>query len=224
MRQTGCRTQTTILVKRLGPERHAAAQLHAGIVSWLQGTGSTQTKSETISRADFAFDFHVPEIDFDEDWFVSRATKDAKWRENNADQSFQFGKGDIVVRVYDKAAEIEQQSGKSWFFDLWGRKTNVWRIEFQVRGPRLKEGGIRTLGDLDAFGADLLRELARNHTTLRKPNGDKNRSRWPLHPLWEALVQAIDSLPQTGLVATIDPANELAYCRERQLKSLYGNG
>jgi hypothetical protein len=82
-------------------------------------------RAETVSRADWAFDYHVPHVDFLPEHFVSRADKKGTWHDNNTLQTILLGKGDMVVRVYDKVAEIQQQSGKAWLFDLWGRKDEV---------------------------------------------------------------------------------------------------
>lgn len=189
---------------------------------WRESVQLNCTRPEVVARADWAFDFHMPTIDFEPEHFVSRAAKDAAHRENGQLQSLRFGTGAIVLRVYDKVAEIEQQSQKAFFFELWGREDEVWRVEFQVRSPRLKSAGIRSLADLKELQNDLLRELAENHTTLRRPNGDSNRSRWPLHHLWEQLQGNIESLPQTGLVREVDPALPISWRLFQQTKSLHG--
>lgn len=203
---------------REGPEN-----LLIRLRAWFASLAMLERRSEGVSRADWAFDFHLPEIDFTEDHFVSRAKKDAKHRENRLVQTFRFGLADIVIRIYDKCAEIEQQSGKTWFHQLWGRSDAVWRVEFQVRGERLKEGGIKSFDDLRAFEGDLLRELATKHTTLRRPNGDSNRSRWPRHPLWNSVQESIRTMPQTGLVREIDDLKPISYLLYHAGKSLYGN-
>jgi hypothetical protein len=190
--------------------------------AWIVSMKFRPTRRPEISRVDFAFDFHLPEINITADHFVSRATKDGCWREHGVVQSFLFGRGEVVVRVYDKVAEIEQQSGKSWFFDLWGRDKDVWRVEFQVRSERLRDGGIRTFDDLVALSGDLLRELATNHTTLRRPTKDRNRSRWPLHPLWAVLVEHINVLPQAGLVRDLGKQTEYEYQAHKVTQSIYG--
>ncbi len=190
---------------------------------WRRSMRFQPIRREKVSRADWAFDYDYPEIEFRVEQFVSRATKDNIWRENTVLQSFQFGKGDVVVRVYDKAAEIEQKSGKAWFHPLWGRKAGVLRIEFQVRGDRLHAAGIDTLEDLKHFQGDLLRELAQGHTTLRRPGADHNRSRWPLHRLWRALRDDIAALPQSGLIRHIDPRMPLDWRLHKQLQALYGS-
>ena len=63
------------------------------------------------------------------------------------------------MRIYDKVAEIMQQSEKHWFYDLWGQNKDVWRVEFQVRRPHLKKVGVDGLADLHSFKGDILREL-----------------------------------------------------------------
>lgn len=66
------------------------------------------------------------------------------------------GKGDLMLRIYDKTAEIAHRK-KSWFWNVWGLEpgqATVWRVEFQIRRGMLKEfrdengQGIETLDDL----------------------------------------------------------------------------
>lgn len=198
-------------------------QLTRRFQEWCRSMAFRPLKPEVVSRTDWAFDYHLPDIDFEPSHFVSRAAKKATWEEHNTVQTIQFGRGDVVLRVYDKVAEIEQQSDKAWFFELWGTRQGVWRIEFQVRNERLKQGGIRTLNDLMDHQADLLHLLATGHTTLRHPNGDGNRSRWPLHPLWEDLQGRILAMPRTGLICDIDEAKPIDWMRYQNVKSIYGH-
>lgn len=118
-------------------------------------------------------------MDFDEDNFDSLSNKDAKYRENGKPQNFQFGRDDIVLRIYDKVAEIKQQSGKTWFYKLWWQDSGVWRIEWQIRKNILRRFGIRTFADLNDQQGDLLRYLAGEHTTLRVKSDDGTESRGP---------------------------------------------
>ena len=104
-----------------------------------------------------------------------------------------------MLRVYDKVAEIKQQSDKVWFYKLWGRNSDVWRIEWQLRKAILRRFGIKTVSDLMDQQGDLLRYLAHQHTTLRCPSADNNRSRWPLHPLWADLQANIENLSALGV-------------------------
>jgi hypothetical protein len=202
--------------------REGALALHQRFMQWTEELGLMAIKPEGLSRVDFSFDYHLPEIDFDEDSFVSLSTKDTQYRKDGKVQTFKFGESDIVLRIYDKIAEIEEQSGKSWFFELWGVTENVWRIEWQVRKDTLKRFGIRTFADLQDGQGDVLRYLADEHTTLRNKNDDGNRSRWPLHPLWLDLQAQIKKLECQGIYREID---QQAILNERLMRitiSMYG--
>ena len=114
--------------------------LETRLRDWCASLGLKHIQREVVSRADWAFDYHLPVIDFDARSFVSRATKDATHREHGKPQTFRMGQGEVVIRVYDKSTEIEQQSGKAWFFDLWGRKDQVWHMDS-------KHGANKAAGD-----------------------------------------------------------------------------
>jgi len=92
--------------------RESAFLLHEKFLKWSASVGYRPYRDESLSRVDFSFDYHLPEIDFDEDSFVSRSCKDSQYRQDGKVQTFSFGKGDVVLRVYDKVAEIKQQSDK----------------------------------------------------------------------------------------------------------------
>lgn len=176
----------------------SAAALHTKFLDWALTLGCELQKPETLSRLDFCFDYLLAERDFDEDSFVSLSSKDSQHREHGAIQTFTFGKGDVVLRVYDKVAEIKQQSAKVWFHALWGQDEHVWRIEWQVRKAILRAFSIRTFADLQEHQGTLLSFLATHHDTLRSRTEDSNRSRWPLHPLWVDLQQRIGELHTLG--------------------------
>jgi hypothetical protein len=174
--------------------RQSPLTLHDKLVAWAKSVGCEMQQPESLSRVDFCFDYSLTERDFDADSFVSLSDKDSQHRENGNIQTFAFGKGDIVLRVYDKIAEIRQQSAKVWFHELWGQDEQVWRIEWQVRKPILKAFLIRTFVELQERQGALLNFLAEHHDTLRTRTDDSNRSRWPLHPLWLDLQQRIAAL------------------------------
>ena len=157
--------------------RESASCLHVEFLDWANSVGWQPFKEESLSRVDFCFDYHLPELDFDESHFVSRSVKDSKYRENGRLQSLSFGKDNVVMRFYDKIAEIDQQSSKVWFFELWGQERDVWRIEWQVRKEKLRAFGIRTFHDLDEFKGDLLLYLGSEHDSLRSKTADTNPSR-----------------------------------------------
>lgn len=171
--------------------RRSAGALHDKFLTWAIGIGCEVQQPESLSRVDFCFDYSLVELDFDADSFVSQSDKDSQHREHGTIQTFTLGKGDVVLRVYDKVAEIRQQSAKVWFYELWGQEEHVWRIEWQVRKPVLKKFWIRTFADLQEHQGMVLHYLAEFHDTLRVKTEDSNRSRWPLHPLWVDLQQRI---------------------------------
>lgn len=187
-----------------------AQQLNSEFNAWASALGFVHARNEGLSRVDFTFDFELPCIDFDEDCFVTLASKDAQHRKDRKVQTFRFGEGDVVLRVYDKTAEIREASAKTWFYDLWGGvKENVWRVEFQVRKDTLKRFGIRTFQDLFDGSGDVLRYLVHEHTTLRVRQEDSNRSRWPLHPLWVLLQSHVETLQAQGVIREVDPDERL---------------
>jgi len=192
--------------KSLALWQQGVFSLHNQFIQWAERLGFEQQRPESLSRVDFTFDYGVDEIDFDEDHFVSRSKKDTRYRKDHTLQTLQFGKDEIVLRVYDKIAEIEEKSHKEWFYDLWNTEPEqkVWRIEWQVRKAILKRFGIHNLQDLQDGVGDILRYLSCEHETLREPNSDSNRSRWPLHPLWEDLQKQIESFCAQGLYRSID--------------------
>ncbi len=166
---------------QVGP-RAALRELQDILVS----AGLRLIRPASVSRVDWCFDFALGRVDFTEEHFLSKARKDVKHRGGGEPETFTFGRGDLVVRVYDKVKEIIEQSGKVWLHDLWGQKEGVWRIEVQARRAFLKQHGIRTPEDLFEHQGFVARWVLEKHTTLRVPSGDSNRSRWPRHPLWKA--------------------------------------
>lgn len=202
--------------------QRGALVLHEEFIEWANSVGLITVGFESLSRVDFTFDYLFPGADLAPDRVVSLSAKDSQYREDGRVQTISFGKGDVVLRIYDKTVEIAQQSEKVWFFDLWGVKENVWRIEWQVRKDVLKRFGIRTFEDLFGGQGDVLRYLASEHDSLRVPTDDSNRSRWPVHPLWEDLIAQIEDFDCEGVYREVDPEATL---REREMRiaiSVYG--
>ncbi|HEX3675202.1 MAG TPA: hypothetical protein VHU87_13095 [Rhizomicrobium sp.] len=225
---------TLQLGERIAPRRYVQFSSHLLWTSGLHAAlrrfraiwdraGSKQTRRETVSRVDGAFDFEVGAPAFRVEDFVSQADKDATWRAHQTPQSFQFGRSDVVCRVYDKVAEIEEQSEKTWLYDIWGTRKGVWRAEFQVRGDRLKEAGIGTLDQMQAYLPGLVRHLARHHTSLRTPSQDTNRSRWPLHPMWRGVIETADQLTKAPERPPPPLRTGSEYRLARQTRSVFGH-
>ena len=202
---------------------HSSAQgLHERFLAWAQSVGLRAYQPERLSRVDFTFDYHLPLIDFDEDNFVSSFAKDNQHRKNGKVQTFRLGGGDLALRVYNKSDEIQESSAKTWFYDLWGMEQGVWRIEWQARKDWLRVVGIKTFEDLQERQGDLLRVLVNDHTTLRIKTEDSNRSRWPVHPLWQDLQERVAQMEGLGVVRELDMAGLLDERQMRIAIILYG--
>ncbi|MEM1192362.1 MAG: hypothetical protein AAGH42_03095 [Pseudomonadota bacterium] len=207
----------------VGLWHEGANALHHQVQTIARAEKMVAVAPDGVSRVDYAFDYHIPYWDFSIANMVSRARKDSQYRAGETLQTLTFGRGDIVVRVYDKSAEIVEKSGKAWLHDIWGVKDHVWRIEFQWRREALKRFGIRTMADLQSGIGDALRDVASRHTTMRLPGGDSNKSRWPLHPLWQDLLQRIETLPARGVVRDYDQPSSLALREHEVMLSVMGH-
>ena len=76
--------------------------LHNRFLLWAKTMGYTPLRPEKVSRIDYAMDFQIPTIDFNEDNFVSAFIKDNQHRKNGEIQTFRLGEGDLILRLYNK--------------------------------------------------------------------------------------------------------------------------
>lgn len=139
------------------------------------------------------------------------------------------GSSSLSCRMYDKSRELEQ-SGKEWFLDLWcshGWSEEDGRVEFSFKREALHELQQENLSHEVAFwGIEDAYELPDRLAVLWAyatgqvnggpdgvpdgwlrcvvPNGDKNRSRWPTHPVWQliqmAFIDPLEAPPQFGKI------------------------
>lgn len=158
----------------------------------------------TISRADVFLDF-ICAVDFDkldQECWVTRANQLAKYYDRRIPYPFTgwvVGQGgDLSLRLYEKTVEIEYKSRKFFFHELWQPRgwklgDKVWRLEFQLRREVLKQLNINTVPDLLEFFDALWRYLTQDWLRLAIPNPtDATRTRWPAHPVWQAISQMFD--------------------------------
>ncbi len=107
------------------------------------------------SRVDLCLDMSLPAAIWNEDllkYRVCRARLENIHRKCGRLETITLGKGKILARLYDKAAEINN-SGKEWMFDQWGidgvpAEKKIIRIEFQLRREALKSVGVDRFQDL----------------------------------------------------------------------------
>lgn len=150
----------------------------------------------TLSRVDVAADFQGWEpMSADMSSVVCAASYRATHGTESAVQTFVFGKGAVVLRIYNKTEEIVH-SKKSWMKDAWsmtGRydySLPVWRVEVQLRRQALKDLGFNTAERaLDDPGA--LLDFGLKWANLRVPSGDETKTRWPEDPRWTVLRESV---------------------------------
>jgi hypothetical protein len=108
-----------------------------------------------------------------------------------------FGKGDFMLRCYDKTAEVkDNQVKKDFFYNIWFDRAgyvpeHVTRIEFQIRRAVSRELEINTVDDLksklDAIWQycvnDWCRFCAKKISAVDRKN--KNQQRYSTAFLWE---------------------------------------
>lgn len=183
---------------------YGALTLHKRFLDWAKSVGMMPYQPERLSRVDYAFDYYLPLIDFDENSFVSVAVKDNQHRKNGKVQTFDIGSDLVKLRVYNKVDEINEKSKKTWFFKLWDMDQDVWRVEWQIRKDQLRKLAISSFESLNERQGDLLRLLTKEHTTLRIISNDTNRSRWSMHPLWDDLIQRVNQMDGLGVVRDLN--------------------
>jgi hypothetical protein len=114
---------------------------------------------------------------------------------------FVFGRGAVVARIYDKTLELAVR-GETWPQVIWqgaNPERPVWRVELQFRRSALKAFRLQTVADVLATRQELW-EYGMRWISLREPNGDSNRSRWPEAPVWTVLRQTALGSPCSELV------------------------
>jgi hypothetical protein len=148
-----------------------------------------------VSRIDLFVDF-VSDVDM-ESWdrtaWVTRAHTVNSYSVQGQFSGWAIGLGGVIAcRLYDKTLELEE-SGKDFLKELWKREgwqegQKVWRLEFEFKREFLSQKGVtsfrevmRNLSGLWSYATDEWLRLA------LPDEGDKTRSRWPVHPLWQYL-------------------------------------
>lgn len=147
------------------------------------------------SRVDLNVDYYIPgdlTLDFLMQHKVCRSRGVSHYADDTILETFYAGApgGDIRLRIYDKGKEIAKK-GKLWFLPLWGKESPdcIWRIEFQIRRPVLKDFGINTLENLlDDIGG-LWTYLTGDWFSLREQDNEQQNRRTVL-PWWEDVQDA----------------------------------
>jgi hypothetical protein len=118
---------------------------------WAQAKRCAQAIGGTegaISRLDIAVDFqgHVPTYEEMRDTTCPSGFRPV-YPNTEHPETFQFGKGDVVVRLYNKTKQMKDER-KPWMQELWAGQPDyrpdedVWRFEAQYRREALRGMGI----------------------------------------------------------------------------------
>lgn len=168
-----------------------------------------------VSRADLFVDF-VCACPFDSlpvvAW-VSRAKRISTHTISRAFTGYSFGLGgDMSARLYDKTKELEESKKdylkKLWTDKGWDSESTVWRLEFQFKRSVLIEHQAGTVEELLSRLSALWRYSATSWLKLTVPSEtDSTQSRWPLHPIWEALAAIDWGMPDQGISIPVRAAN-----------------
>ena len=155
------------------------------------GNGSIQLVK--VSRVDLCADFLLNEglsYELLRTCEVTNNSKIKTYQDKNDLETYYVGdvKSPIKLRMYNKGKEVKKEGTKLWFLELWNLETaeNVWRVEYQLRRPALKQFGINSLEDLKEKQSGVWHYLTTKWFSLRLPDNEKTERR-TIQPFWRAV-------------------------------------
>lgn len=156
---------------------------------------------EIVSRIDIAVDLaaHISEFGLDDiDRHITRAVDYKPNYQHRKFTGVQFGRGDIVLRIYDKIVEMKRNRSlhkEEFFMKKWGSPfQDITRVEFQLRREALKGfmHGQRAQ-DLRAVTGRIrniwayLTEMWFRHTSTVVDRENKNQSKAIISQFWRSV-------------------------------------
>ncbi len=121
--------------------------IYERMIQWLKALGATIVK-EIVSEVHLAADFLQTDINTlgieNEERWVSRVHKFNIHRDRRKLSGITMGKGDIMLRIYDKVLELQNSPHKQAVFaEIWEafvyNQFPVTRVEFQIRRAVINE-------------------------------------------------------------------------------------
>jgi hypothetical protein len=179
-----------------------------------------------LSRVDICADFitDAPLDSIREIQWVTRAKIIDRHTDSRQFSGFSIGRGgNITARLYNKTLEM-QKKPRPYLEDIWKRQgwngtDTVWRLEFQLRRPLLKEFGVSQYPDLEKSLSGLWDYCTNKWLRLTNPSEtDKTQSRWPSDDIWESLQAA--QFSGEGPLTRVD----IEKIRKPSEKTLFENG
>ena len=157
-----------------------------------------------LSRVDLCADYLIPggiTLDFLERHRVSRANETTFHLRRDVLETYYVGSpsASVRLRIYDKGKEIRVKGTKFWFSDIWkvDYVTDVWRVEFQMRRPLLRQFQINTLEEFWQKIGDVWSYLTTEWISFRHEDNDRTARRSVL-PWWEDVHTAGNIFNSTG--------------------------
>lgn len=156
-----------------------------GNIDWLHMLAVLTDENESfrITRLDLAFDDHTGILDKLQ---LKLDTDDGNYRSLFRNWEIRYGavgfsiyhgsrKSDVMIRIYDKAAERGLFDGSHWI-----------RVEAQLRDANA-QGAARAIVEHQDVGSTFSGILAKYLVYLTESD-DSNRSRWPVADYWQELI------------------------------------
>lgn len=142
-----------------------------------------------ITRLDLAFDDHSGildkvrlKLDTDDHFYRSRSRT---WEVRYGSKGFSIYHGsrqsDIMIRIYDKAAERGLFDGTHWI-----------RVEMQLRDDNAS-GAIKAYCNIQDLG-QVFGGLLANYLSYLEESEDSNISRWPVADYWSKLIAGAEAI------------------------------
>ena len=177
----GARPSALIEIRSEALWLHGAAECVDRILRLLNCAGA-KIEIAKVSRVDPCVDMLLPECIWHAELRrhrICRARSVTLHEDGDRLTGFEFGKGDLRARFYDKDLEIRVKSKKEWMRDIWNlhevpEGAYVVRIEFQLRREVLRQLCVNTVWDLINHPRNLWNYCT--HSWLRFVNDPK------LHP------------------------------------------
>ncbi|WP_300381346.1 hypothetical protein [Henriciella sp.] len=189
------------------------------LIATLEALGITvQWHEVSIARVDFAMDFLAPQFEPVSANFVmghrfkrNQHAITTEWLEaGRTDRVETITVGKMPGRqlqIYDKRAEVMAKRDQIWFEVFnWKREkegkpkidfsvadqSRIWRIELRAGKKHLKDDWkLATWAQVEGTAQRMFRGMLRDVRYVVPSSTDHNRSRWPLHPIWNAAHDAL---------------------------------
>jgi hypothetical protein len=149
------------------------------------------------------------------------------YRVGKRDTSFNLGRGDVRLRVYEKVLECIRNIEKvaALISHRWGvLPAEAVRVEFQLRRGKLKELGVDGLGSWLERRAAIVEYLTHGWFRLTAgPVDRKHPDRTPVLPQWREVQDAMATWTGTGPPVDLGPIPTQPMPPEHYIKTIVGS-